>query len=81
MSRHDSYGDAQVPGQHAVFTTADGSDTQLLARHLAEVRLAVPQWRQQRSALMIQSAQYVPAVGAGSLLLRCAASMRTPRVR
>ena len=55
-----------------MFTTADGSDTQQLARHLAEVRLAVPQWRQQRSSLMIQAAQYVPAVGAGTLLLRCA---------
>ena len=63
---------AQVPGQHAVFTTADGSDTQQLARHLAEVRLAVPQWRQQRSGLMVQSAQYLPAVGAGTLLLRYA---------
>ena len=55
-----------------MFTTADSSDTQQLARHLAEVRLSVQQWRQQRPALMVQSAQFVPSVGAGTLLLRYA---------
>jgi hypothetical protein len=65
---------AQVPGQLAVFTTAGGADGQQLARHLAEVRLSIPQWRQQRPALMVQSAQYLPSVGSGTLLLRCASS-------
>ena len=64
---------AQVSGQHAVFTTAGGADAQQLTRHLAEVRLSIPQWRQQRPAILVQSAQYLPsAVGDGTLLLRCA---------
>ena len=59
--------------EQKVFVADNLSDYQQLLRHLGEVSLKLPAWRQQRPSLLVEAATIMPSGDSGSstMIVRC----------
>lgn len=56
----------QLPGDNKLLAVDTPLDFKQLLRHLADAAPAVPHWRQQRPAVMVESAEFRPATAAAA---------------
>ena len=60
--------------EQKIHVVDSGTDYKQLVRHLGEVNIRLPTWRQQRPSLLVEEAKFVRtgSLQQGTLMLRCA---------
>ena len=63
--------------EQKVHVADNATDFKQLVRHLGELTIRLPTWRQQRPSLLVEAAEYAPAesLQQGTLVLRFAAAI------